>query len=640
MPDEKDELRVTMKKTKNSTKKSTTTSKTQATKTVPVVEENDRLYRDLTKKLLGLRNKATSDDINRAFGNLIVNNPDLRNRVLKNYKTISYLPDRDMLENALDDPYSNERLLRGIGANLFNTCFPLYKMIRLYDGLLSYKHYVFPQNVDSKYMNKPRYLDEQRFVFQWMRKLNPEYQFRRIVQEVLQSGKRAYVLREVYANGRKDKDALDEGVVPTVDMKDRKVISVRLYDLPDDYIKIVGRSSDSYYTVAFDFSYFFSQSGTSINDFPESFKRYYDEVKTAMHFDNSKGRLIVNSDRVKELTKTFKNENAKYDVENLKNGAIRHRFWINVPSDECQVFSMDETTPLQAPNFLGLFLMAADLQGYNLLQQQLTGIPLYSVIVGEVPINPEKTNPLVLSDATVDYYTAMINSLMPNGTTFVMTPTKDNKVIKFDEQPNATKIYGSALQGMIATAGVAGLTSTTDKPNLSQNKASQVIEKRFVDVLYSQFEDFVNRRLERMTDNGYLRYDWLFQIFGSEFSDDKEIETLIKLLTTGQTYALPRLLAHLRLNINDAVMLANQVKASGLYDLFVPLISTYQQSGDKGRPEKDEGSVDNDNTAKSKEAGTNKIDDKVQFALQQLDFESIKKQIDELKEIILNEEKG
>lgn len=574
-------------------------------------KEQELTFEDLLQKMnqINLRAKNFSS-VEKAYQNALLSNPQLRNNILQNLKTIPYLPDRETMEQALTNPRANEKLLRAIGGNLFTSSFPLYKLIRFYEGVLTYHSYVFPQNIKPEYMDKERFKREERFVNDWLDKLNPKYNFRRITQEVMQEGKRAYYLREAFAKGR-DGEPEKEGVIPSYDLANRRAVSVTLQDLPDDYIKITGRSSQSYYTIDFNFAYFFNEPGANIDDYPPIFKRYLREIEGFVGV-NDKGHLgIINE----ELASKFKN--ARFGYENSRFKGRSFYYWVNIPGDVCQVFSADESSPLQAPNFLGLFLMGSDLQAYNILQQQLTSIPLYSMVIGELPIDEkDKNEPLVLNTDAVDYFSNMINSLMPNGSVFLMSPTKNNRAITFNEQPNATKVYTSALQDMIATAGMAGLLSTTDKPNLSQNKASQKTEKRFVDILYEQFKDFVNRRLDRMTEEGYLRYDWKFDIFGDIFSDDEEFEVLGRALTAGETYYLPRRLAMKNLTLQDATILAHQVKASGIYDLLEPLVSAYQQSG-KGKKDPfdtetkksiPDSKVENEHTARSKEAGTNLIE--------------------------------
>jgi len=576
--------------------------------------DNYSLFNDRIKELV--RRNASAEEVGRAFGNVINNSPHLRNAVLKNLKTAPHLPNREEIEKALTDPRNNEKTLRAISNNLINTCYPMYKLLRFYDGVLTYKWQLFPQNVNVSGMKTPRFQEEQRFVNQWVKKLNPPYQLRRVVQETLQSGKRAYYLREIFTEDKKNENALEEGILPY--SKNKRVVSVRLEDLPDDYIKIVGRSNQSYYTIAFDFTYFYSQTSVDISNFPTGIQKIYEKLKNFM--GNQNGKAVINN-----LQKAQNFDGLRkfaYNVESRNNNQyiVCSNYWVDLPADECQVFSADESNPLQVPNFLGLFLMCADLQGFALLQQELTGIPLYSTIVGRIPMQKDNVG-LALKPEEVEYYQNMMQSILPPGVSFVMTPSQENTSIVFDELPNANKVYMSGLQGFIGTAGMTGVLSTTDKPNLSQNKTSQLIEKRFIDVFYEQFKDFVNRRLEKMTSDGVLRYDWQFDIYGDVFADKDEKDNLLKALSQGLISMFPRWASYYGYTVDDMKILAGITESSGIYDMLKPLVSAFQMSGkdEVGRKDKSEDDIENDNTEKSKEAGTNKVENRVNFSYYDID---------------------
>lgn len=609
------------KKVQRVAKRDSTSPRTENNK----VDEQNVTIDQLKQQLQLITSKINNiKTFNKAVDNLVVGNPYVRNMVLKNLKTVPYLPDSDIIEEALKNPRNNEKLLRAIGGKLFSTCFPLYKLIRFYEGVLTYHYYVTPRNVNPEYIDKPRFKQEELFVNEWVEKLNPKYTFRRIVQEVMQEGKRAYYLREIYAEGKdgalQDVDDTEKDVLLTYDKQNRRVVRVFLQELPDDYIKITGKSTESYYTISFNFAYFFEVPGANINDYPPIFKKYLSQIQEFVGYDENGGLGIINQELASHII-TTKFQSARYGYEsNGINSKRQFYFWVDIPSDVCQVFSADETIPLQAPNFIGLFLMSIDLQTYNILQQQLTSVPLFSIVVGEMFVNEDdKTNPLVLDADIMDSFVNLINQNMPQGTTYVITPTKNNKLINFPEQPNAHKIYTSALQDMISTAGMAGLLSTTDKPTLSQVKTAQKTEKRFVDILYEQFIDFVNRRLEKMTDDGYLRYRWKFHLFGDIFSDDDEFDRLGKALAAGEIYYLPRRLAMKNLTLHDAQMIAHQVLSSGVYDLLRPLVSAYQQSpysngktpfDTETKKEIPDDQIENENTANNKESGLNKASER------------------------------
>lgn len=593
-----------------------------------VKEISGNIQKPLDKVSEAIASSYDLESIKKMYSGQFLNNPEIRNVVLKNIKTMPYLPDRDTVENALSNPRNNEKLLRSIGSNLINTCYPLYKLIRFYSDILTYKGYVHSQGVKQEAMSKPRFNKEKRFVQQWIDKLQPERTFRRITSEVFKEGKRAYVWMDKYEKDVTNKFEEDDGnkietISASFDEYNRKVKHVMLKELPDDYIKIVGISPNSYYTIAFNFAYFLGGNGVDIKDYPPVFKEYYDILNSAKgEFKTSKGKKSLFSFDEKKLGNLV----VKSEYDSSKRS---YCYWVDIPSTEAIVFSSDESTPIQAPNFMGLYLMSVDLQGYSMMQQQLTGIPLHSFIVGSIPVNPDNAKaPLVLESQAVNYYLDLINSIMPDGTRYFMTPSQDNKFFSFRDQPGSIKVYTSALQDLISSAGMSGLLSTTDKPSLAQIKTSQMLETRFADILYPQYVDCVNRKLDRLTNLGYLRYNWRYKMFGNKFDDKQDQEMVNKNLSLGQSFYLPKALAYQDLSMCDAEDLANEVIASGLYDKMIQLVSSYQSSGNEenktGRPETKE--PDNDNTAKSKESGSNTTDGRIVSALFSGELEGLSKE--------------
>lgn len=595
-----------------------------------------------------IRTTYTIKDIEKMFSNAFLQNPDVRNIVLKNIKTMPYLPRRDEVERALSNPRQNEKLLRSIGSSLFYNCYPLYKLLRFYSDVLTYRNYIHSQGVKPEAMNKPRFKKEKRFVQNWIDKLQVERTFRRITNEVFKEGKRAYVWMDEYEEDKRQTFEIEENkkieiIEPSFDEYKRKTKYVMLRELPDDYIKIVGVSPNSYYTIAFNFNYFFENNGADIDGYPPIFKEYFNTLSNAIKTSDNKRK----NQKQNKTSKFFEFDNnklnglkVKTEYDSIKNISY---YWVDMPSSEVEVFSTDESDSIQVPNFIGLYLMSVDLQGYSLLQQQLTGIPLHSFIVGSIPMNKDdKKSSMALDEQTATFFTELFNNMMPDGTRYFMTPSQDNKFFSFNEQQNSSKIYTSALQDLISSSGMAGLLSNTDKPSLAQIKTSQLLESRYADILYPQYENCVNRRLERLTSKGYLRYNWRFRIFGNKFEDEKNQDLVNKNLSLGQTFYLPKALSYQNLSMCDAEDIANEVIAAGIYDKMLPLISSYQLNGkesEKGRPTTDDSDVDSDNTAKSKEAGSNTSDGRVRMTASELEeLYELRKQVKRLTEMI--EERG
>lgn len=292
-------------------------------------------------------------------------------------------------------------------------------------------------------------------------------------------------------------------------------------------------------------------------------------------------------------------------------------YWKELPADECFVFSFTESDDLQISPFASLLLQAQDLASYSLLQQQLLTVPLYSMLLGVMPLHDDNksgnyTDDFRLSPEAVNAFEQKVNSSMPPGTTYNIVPSENNVLYHFQEIPNAGEIYNKGLQQLINTSGASTLMTTTEKPSVAQVAAGKIIETRFIDRMYDQFAWACNITLEKMYNLGDLKFHWQFYIHGDAFSEEKEVSAIEKSLSMGQVELLPKYLSYHDKTLLDAVTDIDWVEVSGIYDKFRPLVNTFGISNKEekapGRPKMDLDKIENDNTANSVDSGTNTSD--------------------------------
>lgn len=530
-------------------------------------------------------------------GQFFQNDPYLLNQRLKTLSSRQSFKNRDVIENALMEPGANEQSLREATHSIMNTTYPLYRLMLLYEGLLTYHSYIYPTYVKKEEMDKPRFLNDWKFVDKWHKKLNPKKEFRRIVGEVLPEGKRAYYFRQCY---KKQKQQGEEN----------EVDYVHFQLLPSDWYKIIKHSTDSYEVIAFNFAYFW-QAGTNLGQFPPIFAKYYEEMMQAVEV--KKGNRYINP------AKTPKDVVVEYNNETMQ-----YFYWKELPADECFVFCFTESDDLQVSPFVSLLLQAQDLASYSLLQQQLLTIPLYSLILGKIPMHDNNKQGQALDDyrlqpEAVSLFESKVNGAMPPGTTYKMVPSDNNTFYTFQEIPNANKIYNDGLQQMINTTGTSTLMTTTEKPSVAQVNAGKIIEKRYIDRMYDQFEKAVNVILGNMYDEGVLRYEWRFKIYGDAFGDRDAMKDTENALSLGQTYLLPEYLGYRDISLLDSITMSDWVQSSNIYDKFKILVNSYTQTNNTktdikegtteegGRPKLKEQEIENDNTAAQMDGGTNEV---------------------------------
>lgn len=522
-------------------------------------------------------------------GASFVNDPYLLNQRIKQLSTLPQFIDREEIEECLKKPEYNEFAIREATHSMIYLTYPLYKLQMLYEGILKYRSYIEPQYVDKKDYETPRFKSDWKLIDMWHKKVNPEKQFRRIVGEVIPEGKRAYYLRQEY-NTTSGKESVDY---------------VHFQVLPSDWYKIIKHSTDSYEVVAFNFAYFW-QAGTNLGQFPEIFTKYYAELMSATTVDQN-GRKWI------DPFKTPEDVVVEYNQESMS-----WFYWKELPANECFVFSFTESDDLQISPFASLLLQSQDLASYSLLQQQLLSVPLYSMLLGQLPLHDDNKSgshldDFKLSPEAVSAFEQKVNSTMPPGVTYNIVPSSNNQLYHFQEIPNANKIYNMGLQQLINTSGASSLLTTTEKPSVAQVSAGKIIETRFIDRIYDQFALACNIILYNMYAKGDLKYQWRFYIHGDSFSERDERESIEKSLSLGQVELLPKYLSYHNKTLLDAVTSCDWVESTGIYDKFKPLVNTFgvsskQQKSSPGRPAKNMDEVDNENTANSMDAGTNTAD--------------------------------
>lgn len=567
-----------------------------------IPETFDKMFSEIRE--LSMNPKYSSlpmDSIERAFtsaatiSNIALSNPYLRNTRLKRIPTAPAWYERDDIERMLKDPLDNEQGLRATGLELNYSSYPFYKLNRAHTDMLTFRWFYRPAYLQDLRKETDKYKRERQLVDKLCKRLQPKLTFRTIAQRSVTEGKVVYYRRS------------------DIDKSHNRVNVAVLQELPSDYVKIVGRNSVSYWTVAFNFAYFW-EPGTCIDDYPPIFRRYYDMLNAVTDFSesakNGRGRYI-NFVRAGQLSE-------KHPEIRIEKKNTRYFFWVTLPIRECWVFGVDFSTPLQAPAMMGLFLTMQDLQSYEYLQQQLTQVPLYAFLSGEIPYFDDKTttgskkmDATRMSPQGYDYFKAkfyeMIGMSGTQGLDIFAAPLKNMQLHQLQEVPNSNGISTAAYQQFLTKAWMSGIMSTSDKPTASMVNASQKLEPRNADLLYDQFGQCMNIWFE---DLG-LESTWLFKMFGNIYIEKELNERYKNDLTVGLNYELFYKLALEDMTLQDAIDMSGAVKASGVYKLFENLSSTFNtpagkqkengeinEVGEKkhGRPRLDIEDVVNENT--------------------------------------------
>lgn len=503
------------------------------------------------------------DKIATAFGRAWGFNPYVQNARIKGLRSQPMQFDRKAIEDMLKNAQNNEQALRQVSAGLNFSSYPFYKLKTTIASIPTYRWYYIPQYIDRADARSDPYKRERRFIDKFCKRLDPTKHGRIITQQSLDEGKVFRYMRFDY------------------DKSSNNVYGVDLQELPSDFCKIVGRNSDSYYSVAFNFVYFW-QPGTSVDQFDPIFKDYFnmlmDSTETIPYTRKNGGRVINMAKAAKAI-----GNNPNVSIEKI---AGDYYFWVTLPTDACFTFGIDFSNALQASMLMGLFLTGADLSQYEYLQKQLLQIPLYSILTGEIPYHDEKQSKAEddyrLSPTGLAYYQSLFYKMMDandtSGVDFFAAPLKNMQLQTLDSTPNATDIVTKSYQDFLTKSGINGIIATTDKPMAALVASTQKIEAQYSVLIYSQFMNMMNRTFERMN----LNFKWRFVMFGDVFGDSERLKAAKEGMTLGimaDAYIYNALLGR---TIEDDLATGMEMLESGIMELRVPLKTSYTASGKDG----------------------------------------------------------
>lgn len=581
------------------------------------IKEGDISFNNVTDAWNSLFSKSGNDSakVANALGMAYSNNPYIQSERVKSVNSLPVFFKRNDLETAMKDMTHNEKKLREMGWALFST-YPMMKLYYLYTDILSYRNYLVPKYVRKEDVSRPDFDAEHKYVHRLLDKIRPKRVFRNMALETLIEGKTAYCLRL----GFDEKEYAKHSKLP-------KIEYCSFQKIPSDYWKITGINSDSKYTVSVDFSLFW-RPGYSIEQYPPIFKKYYEYFNGLVGSD---GKPIGNIDK-------FPNNIA------LQYQNSTYFYWVQMPVDEIFVFSHCEAHSWQLPNFSGLFLQAQDLQSYSYLQEELLQLPLSSVIIGTLPMQNKDSksgaiaNNFALSTDAVSFFENLFNSVAPRGVKFMLAPGESYQHFKFDNAvPNNISIVTETQQQWISSSGTGGLMSTTNKPSQAMVKSAQKIEPRYSDRFYEQWMNMIDIILERKIGT---KYTWKFIIEGNIFDDAETLAMCKEALTLGQTDVLPQYKSFFSEDMEDVISRQHYVDSTKIYDRFKVVESAFNSAKvatpeKNGRPAMDDSKVENDNTAASKDSGSNTSEGRVTKFMEGLseeEMEFLKDTIQEMEE--------
>lgn len=537
-------------------------------------------------------------------------NPFLQNQRIKNLYTNAKKYSKANIGEFLENPANSERELRSLGWSNSSSQQIYYNILRRACDIPCYNWYVIPDLLDSEAdYAKDDFKAEDRLVQDWLELFDVQTTFKTIAMEVKREGKSSYLLRN-----RIDGQG-----------KNRRPNFCTLQKMPTDWIKITGKGQLGF-TVSFNMMYFMDIAN-SPSDFGEFMVAAWDDIRNNGIVERSAadGKMQLNLGLAKDYSFEYKGERYSSSLEIASKGRqVSYLFWLNMPYDMVYTFGSDNSHPWAAPDTMGLMLKLQELTDYGQLAGLIASTPLTAVLTGEIETIPQPRagkNESVYTPEVLKGYMEQFNAATSTNVEAWLWPAKNLKLQQLSSDVNSSEIISTATSNFLESAGEGGLTIATEKPNVAQVTVAKQLaasQQRYVTL---QFERVMNFILHRKLG---LKYRWKIRIWGDVFNAENDRKLLKEIVANGNIALLPKLMSAEGISMRDTKALTEYVKCFGFYEDFM----TYTQSkaaelsssgaegdeedeeGSVGRPALDEGDIENDATAASRDSGNNTSDNR------------------------------
>ena len=552
---------------------------------MPDMPKNASAYNSYNEYFGALRNLAADYGdmpIDRVFGAwaraATQVNPYIQNQRVKKINTMPGDYGKEDIVSLLKAPDDSEKALRQVAHGLEWTAYPYRKIRTTYQAVGTYHYYHYPAYVEKAADDMWR---EGRLLDKFNHAMKPDQWAHQIVGQVVQEGKVAYVPRW------------------DVDKSHNQVGYAFLQQIPSDWWKIVGFNSESKYTVMFNMMYFL-QPGADWRQYGDLFVPYLDGFERVLIPDtglvpmkgNGKQFVYASRNSVKgadgrrwsvDISKVPEKAPGNPQIYN-QNGVWA--YWVTLPVDRAWVFEFDDTVRTVASPLAGLFLSFDQLSALEDVQLAILQNPLVQIALGEIPYWNEKQNDTAdqykMSPTSRDFFIAlwyqMLEQANTGGIGLYFAPAENLHMESLAEAPNATNISTSGYAYAVQKSGLSGLIPINTDPRAGAVNLSATLEENALFTVYRQMENMMESIYRQIG----TKYEWRLRFFGGFLSDTADMENARNGMTLG---ILPETLRYLALrgfSIWDDLSISRMVKDSGIMNLRLPLISSYNASNKDG----------------------------------------------------------
>lgn len=538
-------------------------------------------------------------------------NPFLANERIKNLYTTARAYNKTNISEFLQDPAHSEKELRSLAWANSSSQQIYYNILRRSCDIPNYNYFVIPEllETESEY-GDDNFKSEDLLVQEWLEMFNIPNTFKTIGLEVKREGKSSYLLRNKF-NGTG---------------KNRKPGFCTLQKMPTDWVKITGKSQLGF-TISFNMMYFLNIAN-SPSDFGDFIEQAWADMTTSgvVSRNEQTGEINLVPSIAKDYSFEYNGEKYSTSIEITRKGKqISYLFWLRMPYDICYTFGSDNSHPWVAPDTMGLMLKLQELTDYGQLAGLIASTPLTAVLTGEIETIPNPRagkNESVYTPEVLQGYMTQFNQATSTNVEAWLWPAKNIKLQQLSSDVNSSDILSNATENFIESAGEGGLTIVTEKPNVAQITVAKQLaasQQRYVTL---QFENVMNFIIQHKLG---FKYNWKIRIWGDIFNNENDKKFLKEVVANGNIALLPKLMSAEGISMRDTKALTEYIKQFGFYKDFMTYTQVKnaelnqqnnsdedEETGQVGRPSIADEDVENDDTAASKQNGTDSTDNRDQ----------------------------
>lgn len=576
----------------------------QPTSEIISIDDLTKRWRNTFQKIAYMDGKSGIATVATKWNKL---NPFLQNQRIKDLYTRAKSYSKANIGEFLESPGNHERELRSLAWANSSSQQIYYNILRRACDIPIYNYFTIPDLLEGDY-GREDFQQEDRLVQNWLETFDVPLTCKTMALEVKREGKSSYLLRNKF---------IGQG-------KNKTTAFCTLQKMPTDWIKITGKGQLGY-TISFDMMYFLNiaNSPSDFGDFMEA--AWADIIENGVvEQDVQTKKYQLNLERAANYKFSYEGETYISAIEGMKNGRqMNYMFWLRMPYDICFTFGSDNSHPWVAPDTMGLMLKLQELTDYGQLAGLIASTPLTAVLTGEIEVIQQPRagkNESVFSPEVLQGYMQQFNEATSTNVEAWMWPAKNIKLQQLSADVNSSDIISTATSNFLESAGEGGLTIATDKPNVAQITVAKQLaasQQRYVTL---QFEQVLNFILQHKLG---LKYVWKIRIWGDIFNNENDKKYLKEIVANGNIALFPKLMSAEGISMRDTKAITEYIKQFKFYDEFV----TYTQlksaelgqkmaeekaQGSVGRPMIEDGNIENDATAKSREEGTNTSDNREQ----------------------------